>query len=214
MKNILLFLFFIITCSAKAQTSIYHPFPDSGAVWNVHYSRSDLPTCSAEDYFSYFYTGDTAIGGFSYKKVTRSFVVTTGDYLCNCCAPSTGYMGALRDDTSAHRIFFVRAGHSQESLLYDFNLTTGDTLPFDSICLCPTLFYTVITSVDSVLIGTQYRKSFETSFGNWIIEGIGSTFGLLEVGCADIADGFGWSLGCVSGNGITLYPDSSRQCEI
>ncbi|MDZ7777870.1 MAG: T9SS type A sorting domain-containing protein [Bacteroidales bacterium] len=65
----------------------------------------------------------------------------------------------------------------EENLLMDFTLNVGDTL-FSYIS--PGL---VIGSIDSVLVGTEYRKRFNFTNGdicNWMIEGIGHEAGLFE----------------------------------
>jgi hypothetical protein len=73
-----------------------------------------------------------------------------------------------------------------------------------------------VISIDSVLVGTDYRKRWyiNSCYYIYLIEGIGSTYGLKEPspGCAtDLAD---YSLTCFSQNGQTLYPDTNTNCAI
>jgi hypothetical protein len=63
--------------------------------------------------------------------------------------------------------------------LYDFTLGVGDTL--ESSISYPDL---IISEIDSVLVGEEYRKRFHFSNGdgycNWMVEGIGHERGLIE----------------------------------
>lgn len=92
-------------------------------------------------------------------------------------------------------------------MLYDFNASVGD-----SISLCETC-NVVVSSIDSVFIDGNYRKRFNISGLQpySVIEGIGSTFGILEPTCHFEYSG---ELTCHSQNGHTIYPDSSVQCSI
>jgi len=183
------------------------------AVWNVHYSRGDW-NCLADDYFSYSYFGDTVLGIYTYKKVYVITVNSSGDIWCAGMGPfGGGYKGAIRQDTATHKVFFVRPGQSYEAVLYDFNLNVGDTVPYDTTGDCMYPGYVTIVSIDSILIGNQYRKSYTTNFWFTIIEGIGSSQGLLEAGC-NCNDGYSWWLTCFSQNGQTLFPDTITNCDI
>ena len=64
--TVLLGLYFFYT---PAQTSVYHPFPDSNAVWNIY--AMDICWFSSEyhNYYSITITGDTIIAGQNYKKL-------------------------------------------------------------------------------------------------------------------------------------------------
>lgn len=89
----------------------------------------------------------------------------------------------------------------------------------DTVKTYNTEFYpnSVVTSIDSILIGLQYRKRWNVYMqggcsGNWnaqIIEGIGSTYGLLD---QRTPYGFCMTYGklyCFSQNNQTLYPHYS-----
>lgn len=94
------------------------------------------------------------------------------------------YMGGLRQDIAQKKVFFAPANSPPgETLLYDFNLNVGDTLP-PSYNQGQGVY---VSKIDSVLVGNKYHKRFKIKpFNYWpstdtnhaIIEGIGSTFGL------------------------------------
>ncbi len=194
------------TGEASAQTNVYHPFPDSNAVWCDS-------ICGAE---SYSLAGDTIISTYSYHKL-----ILNGHYfqihVNGMCDTNYGgfqnnyYVGAIRQDTAQRKIYFLAASSTQDTLLCDFSLTVGDTVrTYNTEPFYPN---SVVTSIDSILIGTQYRKRWRVYMqgicGNWnaqIIEGIGSTYGLLD---QRYPHGFCTTYGklyCFSQNNQTFYP--------
>jgi hypothetical protein len=209
-----LLIIFILTCfSAKSQTSVYHPFPDSNAIWNVSSQGccwSDCPPPPTpnpviDDFnFSYYINGDTVINSTLYHKVYQSGTVhhhcSFGNYV-DYWESFSNYYAAIRQDTALRKVY-VR-DNSPERVLYDFNLSVGD-----SIENC-----TAVTSIDSILIGSTYRKrlNIDGAFPYSIIEGIGSTSGLFEPLCPFEYWG---TLVCFSQNGVTLYPDTLTECEL
>jgi len=173
--------------------------------------------------------GDTTIGSYTYQKLYLSYSRT--DYINgtpNCppgCSPSNTYYhspsfeGAIRQDISLRKVFIFQPPSTQESLLYNFNLSLGDTLPVSAIVYSEKNY---VSKIDSILVGGQYHKRFwlwaigttpPTSSDSGyvsIIEGIGSTFGLLtdlvplfEVGCG---------LNCVKVNSIPVFPPTAMTC--
>ena len=93
------------------------------------------------------------------------------------------YIGAIRQDSSK-RIYVYLNFINHDELLYDFSLQVGDTIPWgyfhgstDTV---------VISSIDSIFDGINFRKQFQLSTSSTLgidvpslIEGIGSTFGLM-----------------------------------
>lgn len=200
---------------AVGQTSLYHPFPDS-AFWRVDYQnflQFQYPY-EAYSYFHYYTTGDTLLNGKQHKKIFRSYV----DYdLVNWTPPYNppqppvaGYAGALRDDATANKVYFVFAGTAADSLLYDYNLIEGDTLKgyiSQSVYSNSNL---VVLSVDSVSIDGQYRKrwNFANDYNGdsaYVIQGIGSSGGLIEPLNTYAIDFTYRHLVCVSRDTETLY---------
>jgi len=223
MKKLLLFIITVTTLTAKSQTSVYHPFPDSAASWNVTAQSVDGTYCPDpppnnpvlyDYYISYSFMGDTIINSMAYHKVLRTGSIHqhcwNGNYI-NSWYPVYDYAGAIRQDTAARKVYFVRMGFSTECLLYDFSLNVGDSI---ADCLgsagqnCA-----IVNSIDSVLVGNNYRKRFNLA-GGWqysLIEGIGSTSGLLEPFCPFEYIG---NLICFSQYGQALYPDTVTKCNL
>src|ERR1035437_2724792 len=201
-----------------AQTNVYHHMPDSNAIWRVTYGTGitvDNDNC-CNDCLQYQnqISGDTVIGAYTYHKLTKSGVTYYYHYstACDFSNPTggfNGYCGAYRDDTSAKKVYVIMRDSSTEALLYDFNLNVGDTIhPVFNLFNCPLI---TIASIDSILIGNNYRKRWNINFatcGNAasIIEGIGSTFGLFEQLTNFESGG---QLVCFSQNDTSLYPSLS-----
>jgi hypothetical protein len=179
--SILLFALKIGLC----QTNIYHPFPDS-SFWRVDaYASDNFTGCQEDYYYDYYFDGDTIINGSSHKKLFRSPVLILrqgGGPPCYVWPWATflGYMGALRDDSLSDKSFFVFPDQNNDTLLFDYNLAVDDTIKgfISANCLMK------ITSIDSVLIDTQYRKKWNFNTCNegsgYFIQGIGSDNGLIE----------------------------------
>jgi len=203
--SILLFFLFIQCYSIKGQTNVYHPFPDSNAVWGMSAGCTDV-NCGDYAYIKYYYEGDTIIEGFDYKKVVCEFLPLTSG---NCCIVPGGLgAGCLRQDTVAKKVYWRDQWMNTDTLWYDFSLNVGDTL--NSFLNDPWNPKTVL-SIDSVLVGESFRKRFniDTSiFRNEytysIIEGIGGTDGFSGYH-ENNAWQFGSSLTCFSENGNIIY---------
>src|SRR5471030_1731795 len=103
MKKIFLLIVYIYICvGAKGQTNVYHPFPDSGAVWNVSIQGTQCSQCYQR---SYYISGDTTINSISYHKI--NFANSQGAtippwYSCYYfnASVSIQYAAAMRQDTS------------------------------------------------------------------------------------------------------------------
>jgi len=214
------FLLLTLLCAAcfisKAQTNIYHPFPTSNAHWNLFSVRHYGCTIwqNYQEWLSIHISGDTIIANTNYHKLEIPYLQK------NCPQGGgihfIGYQGAFREDTSLRQVFFVNHNDSSEQLLYDFNLSVGDTvkgfLGNQGVQGCSSTDVTVI-SMDSVLVGNSYRKRWQLSyFFIEIIEGIGSTRGLLDPVC-EIIDGPEINLYCFSINDSVLYPSSTQVCD-
>ncbi|MFM1916370.1 MAG: hypothetical protein RLZZ531_2039 [Bacteroidota bacterium] len=214
MKKLLLISITMLSLTVSyGQTSVYHSFPNSDAIWNVTYGGYQAQ-CSK---YSYTLTSDTIVNSVTYKKIYQQKSNYPNDPWtsgCDWCCPSPAiiyYAGALREDIVAKKVFYLPVSASSDTLLYDFNLAVGDPVPLSINNWCPAL---QVESIDSVLIGTSYRKRWNMADPNIncvsttssVIEGIGNTFGLLER-----FDFFeqGGHLDCFSQNNQSLYPTYS-----
>lgn len=208
-KNLLLLFISFFSCTCFAQTP-YHSFPDSNAVWNVTWTDNGCFLSGIPDgNYSYFLNNDTLINTLNYNKLYRSG-------LCGFCCyppvlPVNGYIGAIRDDSLQKKVYFVFSGNSFEQVLYDFSLSVNDTINGWMASICNDA---VVTSIDSILLNSQYYKRFNftgTYCNGAMIEGIGSTLGLVEP--FKTFEG-GGTLNCFKLNQTVIYPDSFTICNI
>lgn len=229
MKKLLsIFIFFGLYLNSNSQTAKYHQFPTSNAIWREYsyaygYQTSDL-SCSE---YQNEIAGDTVVGIYTYHKIWYSgkyYAFSFCHYPSYMYTPTffSYYNGAYREDTLNRKVFYLAPDSISESLLYDFNLSLGDTLPItfnNNHYGNPN----IVTSIDSVLIVGKYHKRFEISAYNWgghigsyvyLIEGIGSTFGLLGKLRPEEEIPHGSTLLCFKQNGLTVFPDSTYQCDI
>jgi hypothetical protein len=225
MKKLPLLFLFISPFFSKAQTNVYHPFPDSNAVWNVHTILYGLCNWSGaaneESLNSYILTGDTVIGSYTYHKIETPvyLIAVTGDTACDTSYTIAGqYSGAIRQDTVSRKVFFIEPDSSSEVLLYDFTLQVGDTVRSYITRDCNAFDDAVVGAVDSVLIDGSYRNRWRIHYLGWpathVIEGIGSTSGLLEQVICPFVDGAQGTLVCFKENGIVKYPDTPSNCDL
>ena len=189
----------------------YIPFPETSANWNVSWSDVDCYVSGLQDgVFTYYYNGDTVINSNTFHKVYRSG-------LCiQCCYPPylgrlNGYMGGLRNDSINKKVLWIRPDLTTDEILYNFNIVVGDTLKgwLASACPDPT-----IISIDSILIGSKYHSRYNFVGGiceGALIEGIGSTLGLLEPFFTFEGGGV---LNCMRNMNNIYFPDSSGSCGI
>lgn len=235
MRKLLLFITVLITFASKAQTSTYFPFPDSGIVWRQEgYIQGNSCCCTGsgpclrEDNYEYFLNGDTLIGAFIYKKLLQTGIGQQYIVGPPSCPPwcssnyeyyyyNNNYVGCIRQDTGQRKVFFLPPNFSQDTLLYDFNLNVGDTLPSLWTNYYPSNY---VSAIDSILIGNNYHKRFWISLNNdsnyiSLIEGIGSSYGLLSPLFSNLNVSLIYNLLiCVTINNMTVYPDSFTTCQL
>jgi hypothetical protein len=232
-KKLLFLIAFIylVQIRVQAQTNIYHPFPDSNAVWRQN-SYYPIP-CShglggEESKYQYTIGGDTIINPYTYKKIYAS----GSDEQCGGFGSGGyyNYVGGLRQDLVNKKVYFKYANYP-DTLLYDFSKQIGDTLRLAEIQY--TFFYygsvylgrytSLIASIDSVLVGGSYYKQFHLKdtcnncyYDNFVlIEGVGSIAGLLEgfQYLDPTRPSVGSQLVCFSNN-THIYPSDSTSCSL
>jgi len=126
------------------------------------------------------------------------------------------YIGAFREDTINKKVFFIPENNSYDTLLYDFNLSIGDTL-LSSIINDSINYMNHVSLIDSIIVGNKYYKRYGLSSGSnlnyvYLIQGIGSTFGLFGYLYPPFESGT--TLLCFKQNGQTLYPDTTTNCQL
>ncbi len=179
----LLYFFSLASQNLFAQTNVYHPFPDSNAVWvesDWYADTQNFWTVTTDE--NVFINGDTVQGNFTYHKVYSN----TYAY-CSCGWPPGYYTygiykGAFRNDWANKKVYFLISG-GKDTLAYDFNLTVGNYLPASYINYANS---NKVIAIDSVLVGNSYHKRYVLNIANFnnvnyaLIEGIGSTLGLFD----------------------------------
>jgi len=235
-----LFALLLLSSTVFGQTGIYHPFPDGNVVWRqdcgglgffCNCSCSNGVCVNKEDR-QYYYSNDTVIGSFTYHKLmVDNFNVDywLGPIFCAPgCTPSDhyysyigSYAGAIRNDSAQKKVYYYEAGSTGEQVLYDFNLSLGDTLP---ITYTNIVAQNRVNKIDSVLVGTAYHNRYWLEDINMpppapqdsgyvaLIEGIGSTYGLLTALVLPFE--FDCHINCVTIDSVTVYPDASSSCSI
>ncbi len=194
------------------QSSVYHPLPDSNAHWTetsfwLYWGTPPTPVYA---WYTVFTEGDTVINSQGYTKIYE-----TGSW--GAFGPqlfySYEYKGAYRQDTALRKVYIVPPSGSLEVLLYDFDLSIGDTLPstFGGVS------YNEVLDIDSVLVGTAWHKRFLLNQLGWgstgiidtnyaLIEGVGSTLGFIQPVVMPFENGS--HLECFAHFNITYPPDS------
>lgn len=189
-KNLLLFpslLLLLLVYSSFAQTNIYHPFPEDRAAWLSH--RYWAGTKFIDQFEIH---GDTTLEGVQYKKIYNTY------------GSSIEYIGGFRQNIAQKKVY-IRYKFSPETLMHDFDLQVGDTLK-DYYSMKDTV---TVTSIDSILIGTNYHKVFRLKNKNplylmgFLIEGVGNSGGFGAK--YDYISTNEYRLLCFSVNNVKLY---------
>ncbi len=192
MKYFSLLFLLIGTFKINAQSTIYHPFPDSNAVWNgILLSGTVPPFPGISGGFHYqLLNKDTIVGLYNYRRINS---ITAG------WLPS---LIGIRQDIPNKKVYGVYNGSLNDTLLYDFNLNIGDTFSARPLTYCNDP--SIVNSVDSILINGTYRKRINFNSSVSFIEGIGSTTGLVEYNCFE-----GMSELCIFYNELDTFKGSS-----
>ena len=188
------------------------PIPvDTTSVWRISREHND-ESCVYHHNSIYYIDGKTIINAKEYYKVYEEGYYSESPVnpqypSCNDSYDYTGvYRGAIRTENG--KVYGYTVTGEAGGLLMDFTLNVGDTL-YSSICQDGK----VIESIDSVLVGNEYRRRFNFANSwhcNWMIEGVGHECGLFE----SMDDPFenNSSLICYGENGIPIF--GNENCDI
>lgn len=229
MKKLILALISIIAAlTAFSQSSVYHPFPAGDAYWREGSDGYQCYYCCAR--YQNILSGDTIINSIIFQKITHSgrqyYSSPAGDCMFSGgYTPFIYYNGAIRNDIPGKKVWLVPADSADEQLLYDFDMQLNDTLLptfINRVGLYDPDLYNVVSTIDSVLVGDVYHKSFGISLSSspgsvytYLIEGVGSTFGLFgSMGELMPPFEFGSMLECLSVDGLSVYPESAEECQL
>lgn len=236
MKKIyLLIAGILIIISVKGQKNF--PMPSDNPFWTEEHGMLwscgiPAPTGYCSGYYCactmpVYYKSDTTINNLNYNRLyTRGICHAIYPYGMppNGCPSSFSYQdpeslfATIRQDTLNKIVYILE--NNTETVLYDFkNIKAGQVYPQTYTNIqADTL---VVVQEDSILLGNEYVKKWDlgiryngtitySGFAS-IIEGVGSTLGIL----ANLIPPFENSdyLQCFSMNNIVLYPDSNFNCD-
>jgi len=205
MKKIILLVIISMFVTRYVCSQEYFPFAPDNAKWNVllvtyPYCKTNLTPDST--LLCYAILGDTTINETTYRKLVRN-----KGSLEN---PRHTTVGAFREEN--RKVYYIGETFlylplEQEVLLYDFSAQKGDTIKQNDY------IYSVVTGIDSILIGDTYRKRFQVEHNSffhnpdYIVEGIGSIknglFGLVTDGIT--GGSFYWEHICYHENEEVYY---------
>lgn len=212
MRTIITLSFLILACSTQAQVPDYFA---NNPQWRQNWTFGYYWPCLHIHNYVYYLNGDSIVGNYSYKKVFKRGKV---DYQWNAAPPSdmcdtswlfNDFYTLIRQDNQE---VYLCDLNGVDTLLYDFDLAVGDTLP---ITWNQWMDDIVVTTIDSILVGNSYRNIFNlTEVGptsNILIEGIGFDGGLLEMFPFPEFPSF---LLCFVLNDTTYYPSYGYPCDL
>lgn len=207
-------LMFASTQPVKGQQE-YFSFPTDSATWSEYCGQFlNYPSPHWEyNTMRYFLNGDTTIDSKEYSLVYG--YVSPSEEIDTLNA---SLMGGLRED-SLKKIYFLPISPDLscqcykcniwpvplEIVLYQFDVGVGDTA-----FIGPNESPWIVSSIDSILIDSNYRKKYNFSYyGRYWIEGIGSSYGLFGPMCQDPFEGY-VELLCYEG--VTTYYSKYGYC--
>lgn len=192
MKNAFIILALFLTCHTVYNQNPYYKLIDTNAVFNFTGCYGPPP------YYTTFYRfkADTLLNSFQYYRVESS-----GDSL-TWYATGLFTHTLLREDTLNRKVWIL-SDYTDEGLIYDFSLQSGDSLVAINTACSSYLFTYHVLSVDSVQMSdATYRKRFHLNAGTWI-EGIGNFSGLIRNAC--MLTGFCEDFVCYYQNNQFMY---------
>lgn len=211
MKTIAISILLILCNTSLPGQDSENVFPD-GSKWYFFELSGGIASPPQYRYYTISISGDTLINDSAYRKIITTETVITSPEISR--SEEMIYLGAIREDIQNKVIYYLSPSGSEEQLLYDFNWEIGDTVK-GRLALG---FGTpdTIVKIDSVLVGSQYRKRWTINEGYDIqlIEGIGSTYGLIEPSPGDILDNSSIQLTCYQVANTPVYPEGINACEL
>ena len=197
-----------------AQTNDYF---NNNPYWQVNSICAVPYPCLQNETFNYYIDGDTVLNNLTYKKVMKQ----GSGYFSWMGNPPAGCSGTYSYiDTipwcyvrsSAKQMFIWMPPDTSEQLLFDFDLSVGDTLPLSYTTWTTDIY---VTAIDSFVTGSGYRKRFMLAGNTWsthILEGVGSDKGLTEP--ISIPFECGYNLLCYGTNDTAWYPVQGPTCNL
>lgn len=194
-----------------AQT--YIPMLDSTAAWQDENAYSSPgPNTSGDECLRYTIQGDSMVDGLTYKVLVRTGHISHTDHVFPNESWtqwfSGNYVGLLREDTAARRVFIRPAGWTYDWLLYDFSVGVGP-YPFTY------RYYGVegleVVDVDTIMLIDGPHRRFNFSNSGSMIEGVGDVAGFLPSWGSGEVHWMG-TLVCQTRNDSTIYSGFNVSC--
>jgi hypothetical protein len=163
-------------------------------------------------------SGDTIIGTYTYKKMIyhglhyeQQQSPSPSAPPCNPTYTFSEPYAYLRQDSSK---LYIRGIYEQtDSLLYDFDLQIGDSLP---LSFNNSLSDIIVTGITTLQVGNESRKVFQLSTNGQpieqLIEGIGHNWGL--IGTMQPFEFSETELVCFSRNDTTYFTSPAGICDL
>ena len=183
-------LILLLILLAKLSLGQTH-FIDSTSHWheNAQFHSSWAPDSVHFQDYVYYFNGDSIVSSNQYFQMFRigTDSIVSVSYPGYNIVPIDERIGLIREDSNSSKVYFIPNNSSFESLLYDFSLEIGDTVPYSygfTNCASGNIY-----SVDSFNFGSQIRKRLFVNATNLrtggvrIYQGIGANCGLLGEMC-------------------------------
>ncbi|MCC6410640.1 MAG: T9SS type A sorting domain-containing protein [Saprospiraceae bacterium] len=210
MKNALFFLLLLLPGYAGAQN--YQPMlePDREWVVGTWYAYEQClfvfppwSDCTSRERF--VLEGDTVIQGETYYKCLRQEFSLASGWQGPFTLGSKQYLGAVREDLVAKKVYAWAPALQTDVLLHDFSLGIGDTAV---VCLDPfteaTTFYPLVA--DSVFTLPDGRTKWFVNTSLELVEGVGMNSGLFPTyPCFEVCIG----MVCLKDNGVAVLDDEN-----
>jgi hypothetical protein len=205
----------MICFSANAQTPDYFGNDPEWRCQDINYFIGDQ--CANVYNVVDYVVGDVTFDTITYKEIWRRgqyneqwMALPMGG--CNFESIYNVFQGYYRQEGS--RIYKASSSGTSESLMIDYNVSIGDTIPGYIA------YYRTVQRVDSILIGVDYHKILyaDTNTNEVYIEGIANlanygfgTHGEFFLGNGQILDG-SQDFYCYAQNGVTLFESMPALC--
>ncbi len=202
MKLILSLAIILTSFVGITQTEI-----NASSEWRIFEVRCVDLYC-IESFYEESLTSDTIIDNKEYYKLSRyatsiEYFQTNPDHIISTNVTDM-YRGALRSEEGIW--YWIPKDTISESVLYDFNISDGDSLQFPDFD-----FKFELSLVDSILHNNLYREVYQVGpLPYTIIEGVGLSSGLTNslIDNLQLQETFSY-LNCYSKDGSSISPDHS-----
>lgn len=213
-KKVLTLFLIAISSSVIAQPASQIPYSPTSS-WSIRNGYTNGGNCVTYYDNTYTFLNDSVINGNVYHQLwaTGESYQTQFQPGGGCNTTHTGFSepkGFFRN--VGDKVYYLPENSLTESLLYDYDMQVGDTIPETYNHFGFNV--TTVVSIDTVIVNGVARRKFNLSttyvMSTFIIEGIGHERGLFEP--MDVMLDFAGQLFCYSENGVAVYPLTNAFC--